>query len=87
MSGKKNRKTRLADDNNHRFIRTISARPVLSDRGNVLAPRRWMKLKDGYTCLVATYNVWASTGYGALSTKVLDKWHIKSVLRRTGVRC
>ena len=86
MSAKKAKKLVLADGTNSRFLRSVFSHPKLDDRGNVLVPKRWIRLVDGTTCIVMLYQVWGSTGYGALDTKVLHKWHIKTVLRRAGVR-
>lgn len=77
----------LENGNRSVVFRPVLSRPKLDDRGNLLVPRRWAKLKDGISCMVFTYEVFGSTGYGALDTKVVHKWNIKSVLRRAGVRC
>lgn len=77
----------LENGNRSNLFRPVLSHPKLDDRGNLLAPKRWMKLKDGKSCMVFTYEVKAQTGYGALNTKVIHRWNIKSVLRRAGVRC
>ena len=74
------------NDNRFSVLRPVLHRPKLDDRGNLLVPKRWMKINDNPACLVCLYKVWGITGYGALKTVVLHKWHIKSVLRRAGWR-
>lgn len=73
----------LANDGRTGFLRPVLSHPKLDDRGNLLAPKRWMKLKDGKSCMVFML----ISGQGALHTKVIHRWNIKSVLRRAGVRC
>ena len=58
----------------------------MDDRGNVLAPKKWIRLVDSPACVVMIYKVWAGTGYGAKQTKVIHRWPVKSVLRRAGLR-
>lgn len=50
------------------------------------SPKRWMRLVDKPAGIVLIYKTFGGTGYGALDTKYLHRWHIKSVLRRAGVR-
>lgn len=50
------------------------------------SPKRWMRLIDKPACVVLHYKVFGSSGYGALGTKVLHRWNIKTVLRRVGWR-
>lgn len=50
------------------------------------SPRRWMRLVDKPAGIVFLYKTFGGTGYGALDTKYLHRWHIKSVLRRAGWR-
>lgn len=52
---------------------------------NGKSPKRYIQLANKTSCLVFFYKVWATTGYGALSTRILHKWHVKSVLERAGV--
>lgn len=73
----------LENGNRSNLFRPVLSRPKLDDRGNLLAPKRWVKLKDGQACMVFTL----ISGQGALHTKVIHRWNIKSVLRRAGVRC
>ena len=84
MNGKGNA-VRLGNGNCNSVLRPVLHRPRLVN-GKLLAPKRWVKLNDNPACLVFLYEVWGLTGYGALNTKVLHKWHIKSVLRRAGWR-
>lgn len=66
-------------------LRPVLHRPKLVD-GHLLVPKRWMRMCDTPSCVVLLYKVWGSTGYGALDTKVIHRWNIKSVLRRVGWR-
>lgn len=50
------------------------------------SPRRWMRLVDKPSGIVFIYKTFGGTGYGAANTKYLHRWHIKSVLRRVGLR-
>ena len=54
--------------------------------GRMNFPKRFIRLVDTPACLVFLHKVWGETGYGARATKVLHRWPVKSVLRRTGVR-
>lgn len=81
----KSKVVRRKNGDRNSLLRPVLLRPKLVD-GHLLVPKRWMKLNDNPSCLVFLYKVWGSTGYGALKTTVLHKWHIKSVLRRAGWR-
>lgn len=45
-----------------------------------------MRLVDKPSGIVFLYKTFGGTGYGALDTKYLHRWNIKSVLRRAGIR-
>lgn len=67
------------------FLHPVLLSPKLVD-GVLLSPRGFIKVKDACSCLVFHHMKWGSTGYGAKNTRVLHKWHPKSVLRRAGIR-
>lgn len=85
MSEKKHKNLVLANNPRSDFFRPVSHHPVLSDGGNVLVPKKWVKLVNGTSVLVFFHEKWMGSGYGALNTIVLHKWNIRKVLERAGV--
>lgn len=58
----------------------------LVGKNDLTLPKRMIKLVDKPACIVMFHKTWTGSAYAPLSTKVLHKWNIKSVLRRAGVR-
>ena len=54
--------------------------------GRARCPKKWMKIEDGYSVLVISYQKWIYTDYASMKVNVIKRWPPKTILRRAGWR-